>query len=101
MRFGYAVSIALLIALGGPRQVGAQEVGTPNFAGSYRCAGRCAGGVVIQQSGAGLICINERNEVATGKVTGRRSFTGCWGLNATVSEDLRSIDWHNETYWVR
>ena len=99
MRLGYVILIALLAALAGLQQAVAQEV--PNLAGSYSCAGECAGGARIEQSGGVLTCINERNEIAYGRMTSRRSFAGCWGLNATVSEDLKSIDWHNGTYWVR
>ncbi len=99
MRVGYAFSVALLTSVAAVGQAGAQ--GVPDLAGSYSCTGQCAGGTRIRQSGTNLTCINERNEISTGRVTGRRSFAGCWGLNATVSEDQSSIDWHNGTYWVR
>jgi hypothetical protein len=99
MRLGYAISISLLAAYAGSQQARAQDI--PNLAGPYSCTGRCEGGARIEQSGGSLTCINERNEITYGTVTGRRSFTGCWGLTATVSEDLKSIDWHNGTFWVR
>jgi hypothetical protein len=77
----------------------AQDI--PNLAGAWRRVGICAGETRIVQSGENITCINERGSVTYGKMTGKRSFLGCWGLDASVSEDADSISWSNGTYWRR
>ncbi|UPT96481.1 patatin-like phospholipase family protein [Bradyrhizobium barranii subsp. apii] len=73
----------------------------PNFSGLYSCEGKCSGQGHIFQSDRALRCTNERNETSVGTISGRRAFVGCWGLEASVSEDLKKIDWHNGTVWSR
>jgi predicted acylesterase/phospholipase RssA len=73
----------------------------PDIAGTYTCQGNCPGSEQIKQSGSSVTCINEKGSSVNGVITGRRSFEGCWGLHADISEDLSKIDWHNGTFWVR
>ncbi|MBR0691588.1 hypothetical protein JQ594_37135, partial [Bradyrhizobium manausense] len=73
----------------------------PNLSGLYTCEGKCTGQEHISQSDRVLRCTNERNESSVGTISGRRTFVGCWNLQASVSEDLRRIDWHNGTVWNR
>jgi hypothetical protein len=98
MKFAHLASIALIAAVTSSQAL-AQEI--PDLAGSWTCVGRCSGGPRIVQDGRSVTCINEHGDVSKGAVTGRRSFSGCWGLDSTVSEDLKSIDWHNQTLWIR
>jgi hypothetical protein len=79
----------------------AQDI--PHLAGTWSgwVLGLSVGTETIEQSGGNITCINERRSVTYGKVTGRRSFSGCWGLDASVSEDIRTITWSNGAAWKR
>ncbi len=82
----------------------AQGVGITNLAGNWTCRGggcQVSGGRThIDQTGASLTCTNEVNQISQGQLTGANTLT-CWGLDATLSSDARTIDWHNNSSWVR
>jgi hypothetical protein len=75
----------------------------PNFSGHFYCTGNCSGDTTLSQEGFDVICINDarRDSDSHGKVTGPRTFDGCWGLHAVVSDDASQIDWNNHSIWIR
>jgi hypothetical protein len=79
------------------------SVSVPNFSGHFSCTGNCHGATTLVQNGADVLCINDSNRStdAHGTITGRRTLDGCWGLHATVSEDMTQINWGNGSIWIR
>jgi hypothetical protein len=79
------------------------SIAVPNFSGHFSCTGNCSGDTTLVQNGSDVTCINDshRDTDSHGKITGRRTFDGCWGLHPTVSEDMTQIDWHQGSLWIR
>jgi hypothetical protein len=91
----------LIIALLSTSQAFAQDI--PAMNGKYKCDGKCqipGGAAYIQQTGVATVCINEVGQISQGSLTSIRSIT-CWGLNGRISDDLKAIDWGNQTQWTR
>ena len=76
-----------------------------NITGSWKCQGKCqvpGGGAKIETpaNSATVICTNEVGQISVG-VFATVSSISCWGLNGRISEDVKAIDWGNQTQWVR
>jgi hypothetical protein len=58
----------------------------------------------IFQQGRVLLLVNERGEMATGKITGKKKIDTRWGETALVGEledEGKTISWGNDTTWKR
>lgn len=76
-----------------------------NIAGPWKCQGKCqipGGGTKIETpaSSATVICTNEVGQISVGVFATVASIS-CWGLTGRISEDLKAIDWGNQTQWVK
>ena len=85
---------------------GGASAAVPNLAGRYTCAGggclQPQGTDYVEQNGNALIFINEVGMRSAGHfVDARTVVADAWGLRATISADLRTINWSNGVQWIR
>jgi hypothetical protein len=81
------------------------NAGVPNLAGRYTCVGPCTspqGTASVAQNGNELTFISEVGGRSTGRFLDARTIVADgWGIRATISADLRTINWSNGVQWVR
>ena len=74
------------------------------WAGEWLFDGKEDQPCAIFQQGRVLLLVNERGEMATGKITGENKIDTRWGENDLVGElkdEGKTISWGNDTTWKR
>lgn len=99
------LALAMTSASAAIAQVAIMSLDRPTIAGNWKCEGKCqipSGGARIETpaSSATVICTNEVGQISVGAFTSTQSVS-CWGLNGRISADSKSIDWGNQTNWVK
>jgi hypothetical protein len=85
-----------------PAKTPAKEIS--KWAGEWLFDGQEDQPCAIFQQGRVLLLVNERGDMATGKITGENKIDTRWGENALVGElkdEGKTISWGNDTTWKR